>query len=203
MDVSSLDEDFLLLRILQKARVSSDETSYFIFHLIEDLQLLTLKLLAVILTPTGTVYMLLGDEWRQPEERRQFDCHKAILTPGSKSQAFVVVNISPRQSHSNGCPVGFPGESRHLSFSLVAASWTSSGCKSDHPQLLILPSGSVGTFHGGKYLHDVILTQSSFHTSPKVRNRVSDSRSCVSSHRLAFSFCGLCRFFLLETGTGA
>ena len=140
---------------------------------------LTLKLLAVILSPTGTVYRLLGDKWRQPEERRQFDCHKAILTSGSKSQAFVVVNISPRQSHSNGCPVGFPGESRHLSFSLVAASWTSSGCRSDHPQLLILPSGSVGTFHGGKYLHDVILTQSSFHTSPKVRNRVSDSRTCV------------------------
>ena len=33
MDVSSLDEDFLLLRILQKACVSSDETSYFIFSL--------------------------------------------------------------------------------------------------------------------------------------------------------------------------
>ena len=139
--------------------------------------------------------MLLGDEWRQPEERRQFDCHKAILTSGSKSQAFVVVNISPRQSHSNGCPVGFPGESRHLSFSLVAASWTSSGCRSDHPQLLILPSGSVGTFHGGKYLHDVILTQSSFHTSPKVRNRVSDSRSCVSSYRLAFLSVGYAGFF--------
>ena len=138
--------------------------------------------------------MLLGDKWRQPEERRQFDCHKAILTSGSKSQAFVVVNISPRQSHSNGCPVGFPGESRHLSFSLVAASWTSSGCRSDHPQLLILPSGSVGTFHGGKYLHDVILTQSSFHTSPKVRNRVSDSRSCVSSHRLAFLSVGYAGF---------
>ena len=108
------------------------------FHL-NIYNILTLKLLAVILAPTGTVYMLLGDKWRQPEERRQFDCHKAILTSGSKSQAFVVVNISPRQSHSNGCPLGFPGESRHHSFSLVAASWTSSGCRSDHPQLLILP----------------------------------------------------------------
>ena len=88
MDVSSLDEDFLLLRILQKACVSSDETSYFIFPLIEDLQFLTLKLLAVILTPTGTVYMLLGDKWRQPEQRRQFNCHKAILTSGSKARRF-------------------------------------------------------------------------------------------------------------------
>ena len=87
MDVSSLDEDFLLLRILQKACVSSDETSYF-FLLIEDLQFLTLKLLAVILTPTGTVYMLLGDKWRQPEQRRQFDCHKAIFTSGSKARRF-------------------------------------------------------------------------------------------------------------------
>ena len=56
------------------------------FPLIEYLQFLTLKLLAVILTPTGTVYMLLGDEWRQPEQRRQFDCHKAILTSGSKAR---------------------------------------------------------------------------------------------------------------------
>ena len=77
MDVSSLDEDFLLLRILQKARVSSDDTSYFIF---------SLKLLAVILTPTGTVYMLLGDEWRQPEERRQFDCYKLFSRPVLKAR---------------------------------------------------------------------------------------------------------------------
>ena len=62
----------------------------------------TLKLLAVLLAPTGTVYMLLGDEGRHPEEWRHFDCNpRAYHTSGSYSQA-LVANISPRQSQSNG-----------------------------------------------------------------------------------------------------
>ena len=48
----------------------------------------TLKLSAVIPAPTGTVYMLLGDEWRQPEERRQFDCHKLFSRRVLKARRF-------------------------------------------------------------------------------------------------------------------
>ena len=37
----------------------------------------TLKLSAVILPLTGTVYMLLCNEGRHSEEQRQFDCYKS------------------------------------------------------------------------------------------------------------------------------
>ena len=42
----------------------------------------------LIPAPTGTVYMLLGDEWRQPEERRQFDCHKLFSRRVLKARRF-------------------------------------------------------------------------------------------------------------------
>ena len=59
------------------------------FLFFEDLlHFLTLKLSAVIPAPTGTVYMLLGDEWRQPEERRQFDCHKLFSRRVLKARRF-------------------------------------------------------------------------------------------------------------------
>ena len=61
MDVSSLDEDFLL-RILQKARVSWDQ--FFIFHLIEDLQLFNSETVGSHSSSDRDslyVYMLLGD----------------------------------------------------------------------------------------------------------------------------------------------
>ena len=56
-------------------------TSAFIFiHFctnLEDLVYFILKLSAVILAPTGIVYMLLCNEGRHSEEQRQFDCHKS------------------------------------------------------------------------------------------------------------------------------
>ena len=54
---------------------------------------------------------------------------------------------------------------------------------------------SVGTFHGGNYLNDVIRTQSSFHTSSKIWNRVDRWPELCFISAIGFSFCGFYRFF--------
>ena len=42
----------------------------------------TLNLSAVILAPTGTVYMLLGDKGRHPKQQKQFGCHISLSDVG-------------------------------------------------------------------------------------------------------------------------
>ena len=56
---------------------------------------------------------------------------------------------------------------------------------------------SVGTFHGGKYLHDIIRRQSSFHTSQKVLCRVSVG----NRHRYIKPICTHCQILFKNTGS--
>ena len=74
---------------------------HLVFHNMEDLGEKTLKLSAVLLAPTGTVYMLLGDKEGTLNNGDNSIVTKAYHTSGSYSQA-LVAHISSRQSQSNG-----------------------------------------------------------------------------------------------------
>ena len=75
-----LDEDFRLFRMnfffKSMSYMRMRQVLFFLMQLFTLLKIYNnrkLKLSAVILAPTGTVYMLLCNEGRHSEEQRQFD----------------------------------------------------------------------------------------------------------------------------------
>ena len=107
----SLDEDLLLLRMpvfLHNSRITSYGSS-FLCSFEDLLHLLTLKLSAVILAPTGTVYMLLGDKGNDGDN----SIVTKLITRRVRIARRLVAKISPHLPLPNRPPVGIPRGGRH------------------------------------------------------------------------------------------
>ena len=89
--------------------------SSFLCNFEDLLLLLTLKLSAVILAPTGTVYMLLGDKGNDGDN----SIVTKLITRRVRIARRLVAKISPHHALPNRSPVGIPRGGRHHCFSWI------------------------------------------------------------------------------------
>ena len=102
------------LFFLHNSRIPSYGSS-FLCNFEDLLLLLTLKLSAVILAPTGTVYMLLGDKGNYGDN----SIVTKLITRRVRIARRLVAKISPHHALPNRSPVGIPRGGRHHCFSWI------------------------------------------------------------------------------------
>ena len=143
--------------------------------------------------------MLLGDKGNDGDN----SIVTKLITRRVRIARRLVAKISPHHALPNRSPVGIPRGGRHHWFSWILHRGQVPDADLIFYTVHFLRWGSVGTFHGGNYLHDVIRRQSSFHTSQKVRNRFVSFPELWFISVLAFVSVIFYRFFSWsETGTG-
>ena len=113
----SLDEDLLLLRmpVSLLTLVLHHMGVLFLCNFEDLLNLLTLKLSAVILAPAGTVYMLLRDK----ENYGDNSIVTKLITRRVRIARRLVAKISPHHALPNRSPLGIPRGGRHHCFSWI------------------------------------------------------------------------------------
>ena len=136
--------------------------------------------------------MLLGDKRNDGDN----SIVTKLITRRVRIARRLVAKISPHHALPNRSPVGIPRGGRHHCFSWILHRGQVPDADLIFYTVHFLRWGSVGTFHG-KYLHDVIRRQSSFHTSQKVRNRFVSFPELWFISVIGFCFCDFLPVFQL------